>query len=377
MQPGFWSRRINSVSKIHPYSNAPPERIWRTAVASPPPGDVDPVVRMKWRISETDRVATAGSCFAQHISKRLRTEGFAFLNTEPAHPLVPPETAQAHHYGLYSARYGNIYTARQLLQLFRRAYGAFQPADDVWETNGRFFDPFRPLIQPGGFASRQEYELDRRQHFAAVRSMFEQMDVFIFTLGLTECWESRVDGAVYSVCPGTAAGEFDANRHAFRNLGVEDVVDDMTAFFTELATVNPRARTILTVSPVPLVATAEDRHVLVSTTYSKSVLRVAADILARREDVAYFPSYEIITGPFSRGAYFADDLRQVTEAGVEHVMRLFLSHATTNPNPARAAPEQITDTFVAASAAAVAALCDEEQLDAAAIRPAPGSTGKT
>jgi hypothetical protein len=42
--------------------------------------------------------------------------------------------------------------------------------DDVWvDGRGRLFDPFRPTIQPDGFASPREYGLDRAQHFATVR----------------------------------------------------------------------------------------------------------------------------------------------------------------------------------------------------------------
>jgi hypothetical protein len=79
-------------------------------------------------------------------------------------------------------------------------------------------------------------------------------------------------------------------------------------------------------------ATAEPgAHVLAATTYSKSVLRVAAEILRKRFAIVhYFPSYEIITGAFNRGGYFAEDLRSVLETGVDHVMRLFMLHATGN-----------------------------------------------
>jgi hypothetical protein len=353
------------MKRPHPYANASPERVWRRAVAEPRAGDVDPVVSFPFRIGPSDRIVTAGSCFAQHVSKRLKEAGYGFLVTEPAHPILPPAVAETFHYGLFSARYGNIYTARQLLQLFRRAYGSFVPQENVWEEDGRFFDPFRPQIQPGGFASRLEYDLDQKQHLAAVRAAFEQMDVFVFTLGLTESWASRADGAVYPACPGVAAGEFDPARHVFHNFGVDEVVADMTAFLDELARVNPRVKTILTVSPVPLAATAEDRHVLVSTTYSKSVLRVAAEQLSRRDNVFYFPSYEIITGPFSRGHYYAEDLRQVTEAGVDHVMRLFLTHVGQGEAPLPKAAEQPADDFLARSAAAVAALCDDDLLDEA------------
>ena len=34
--------------------------------------------------------------------------------------------------GLFTARYGNIYTSHQLLQLLRRTYGTFVPQDNAW-----------------------------------------------------------------------------------------------------------------------------------------------------------------------------------------------------------------------------------------------------
>ena len=75
----------------------------------------------------------------------------------------------------------------------------------------------------------------------------------------------------------------------------------MREFIELLRRVNPKSEVILTVSPVPLFATAVDRHVLVSTTYSKSVLRVAGELLtASFEGVHYFPAYEIVAGNFSR-----------------------------------------------------------------------------
>ena len=160
--------------------------------------------------------------------------------------------------------------------------------------------------------------------------MFESLDVFVFTLGLTECWRSRADGAVFPICPGVEAGVFQEDRYEFYNQPVDEVLADMTSFLDQLGRVNPRARVILTVSPVPLAATASPGvHVLAATTYSKSVLRVAAECLRQRfPHVDYFPSYEIITGQHARGAYYADDLRNVVEAGVSHVMRVFLDHAT-------------------------------------------------
>ncbi len=289
---------------------------------------------------------------------------------EAGHPNLSAAIRARNGYGLFSARYGNMYTARQLLQTFDRAYGRDTPVEPAWtNAHGGVVDPFRPTVQPGAFISVDEMLADRALHLAAVRRMFEQLDVFVFTLGLTECWRSRLDGAVFPICPGVEAGAFDDERYEFYNQSVDDVVQDMSQFVEGLRRINPAARVILTVSPVPLVATASPgAHVLAATTYSKSVLRVSADILARRFDaVHYFPSYEIITGAFNRGAYFAPDLRNVLEAGVSHVMRVFLAHTTGTaplPSPAAAAPSPSPESeFAKASAALIEVECDETALD--------------
>lgn len=331
--------------------------------------DVDPVVRAKFKISRSDKVVTAGSCFAQHIARHLSQIGFTYLVTETSRPLMRHSALKEYNYGTFSARYGNIYTSRQLLQLLKRAYSLFQPSEDVWlRQDGRVFDPFRPEIEPNGFSSVPDYLANRRQHFAAVQHAIEQMDVFVFTLGLTETWVSKTDGAAYPLCPGVAAGEFDADRYEFVNLGVDDVVTDMREAIAFVRERNPKVRIVLTVSPVPLIATAEDRSVLVSTTYSKAVLRVAAEIVSRDLDyVAYFPSYEVITGNHARGSYFGPDLRDVTEAGVEHVMRLFMQHyaakeaALVKEPVAQIDPQ--SEAFLAKMDHISKVVCEEESLD--------------
>lgn len=358
-------------SVTHPYETLPAASFWRRAVAGVPAGTVDPVVTGKFRIAASDRIATAGSCFAQHISRHLGAAGFRQFVTETAHPITALHAADF-GYGLFTARYGNLYTARQLLQMLERAYGCFSPMDDIWHgADRRVIDPFRPQIQPGGFASRSEYWADRGQHFAAVREAVETLDVLVFTLGLTEAWMARTDGAVYPICPGVAGGEFDPVVHAFVNFGVMEVIADLSASIAFIRARNAKARFIITVSPVPLIATMEQRSVLASTTYSKSVLRVAAEEVASRHDyVAYFPSYEVITGSHARGAYFAEDLRSVTEDGVEHVMRLFMQHYMSAPTAAAqvttaSASDSDSDVGrpIEAMRRTVRVMCDEELLD--------------
>jgi len=357
----------------HPYARLPAHCFWRKAISTVEMADVDPVVRGKFRVRRTDRVSTAGSCFAQHIARHLSAAGFNYFVPETLNPFIAPGMARDYNYGTFSARYGNVYTARQMVQMLKRAYGLFKPADDIWPTpEGRFFDPYRPQIQPNGFASEREFHADREQHFLAIRQIVEQSDVLVFTLGLTEAWVNADDGAVYPVCPGTAAGTFDPTKHKFVNFRMTQVLGDMREAMDFVRDRNPRIRFIVTVSPVPLVATAEDRHVLVSTTHSKAILRtVAGELDAQYDDVAYFPSYEIITGNFNHAAYYQPDLREVTAAGVQHVMRLFMKHyAAVEETASAPAPAPKVADAPAASAAQVAELleatakviCDEEVL---------------
>jgi hypothetical protein len=306
----------------NPYSQLPDHRFWRRAITNVAPDDVDPVTSTPFQITLSDKVATAGSCFAQHLSRMLVEHGFHFLVTEAA----PPDSADQENYGIFSAASGNIYTVRQLLQLFNRAYGVFRPVDKAWtRADGLLIDPFRPQIRKSGYSTAKELETDRSRHLGCVRRVFEECDVFVFTLGLTEGWISEADGAVFPLAPGVVGSGH--GRYRFENFSVESMVADLTAFIDRLRTVNRSARVILTVSPVPLIATYEKHHVLVSTTYSKAALRVVADLVSRcRDDVAYFPSYEIITGSHTRGRYFEADLRTVTAAGVAQVMKVFARH---------------------------------------------------
>ena len=94
---------------------------------------------------------------------------------------------------------------------------------------------------------------------------------------------------------------------------------------------NEQVRFIITVSPVPLVATATDSHVLLASTYSKSVLRVAAQQVAESvAGVTYFPAFEIVTGPQAPFEFFEADRRNVSEMAVAEVMKSLLFGLTSN-----------------------------------------------
>ncbi|QNM82762.1 GSCFA domain-containing protein [Sphingomonas sabuli] len=357
----------------NPYRGLPVTSWWAKAVAAPAMQAVDPVVGAKFTIGRTEKVATAGSCFAQHIAQRLTAAGLNYLVTEQA----PPECADpaSEDYGLFTARFGNIYTVRQLLQLAHRAYGAFVPETQLWPVgDDGFVDPFRPRIGAAPFATRDALERSRDVHFAAVREMFETADVFIFTLGLTEAWQAAADGAEVPLAPGVVGADVPQGAYVPVNHKVADVIADLHELIALFRQHNAAARIVLTVSPVPLIATFEAEHVLTATTYSKSVLRAAAGEVASHYDhVDYFPSFEIVTGSFTRGRYFDTDLRTVKAAGVDHVMGRFLHHYYGMGGTELPAASDSSRRLVAETQAGMNVVCDEEEIAARSVDRPPAS----
>lgn len=309
-----------------PYEGLPPGRYWRTGVAEQPTGQISGIYSGRFPIPKDAPVATAGSCFAQHIAINLRKRGWFVLDVEPAPPSMSDDKAKAFGYRLYSARYANIYTARQLVQLAEESLSGKALADPVWENEGRFFDAFRPSVEPEGLGSRSDVFAHREHHLTRFRVLLKQADFWVFTLGLTEAWVDTANGAVFPTAPGTIAGVYDSSRYKFHNFGVSDVIEDFARFRAVVHEHNANARFLLTVSPVPLTATASGQHVLPATIYSKSVLRAAAGALYDAfEDVDYFPSYELIGTPFTGSIWFEPNRRSVRADGVEMVMRHFFA----------------------------------------------------
>jgi hypothetical protein len=344
----------------HPYEQMPPQAFWRKTVSAQAWGQLDFKPNAKFKLTPALKIATAGSCFAQHMARRLEGFGLSHWVVEQPPAGLTPERACELQYGVFSARYANVYTVRQLRQLVEFAFGLRSAESPVLTENGRFFDGLRPRIQPGGYDSLADLRADRAWHLAQVRRLFSECDVFVFTLGLTEAWVERGSGIVFPVCPGTAAGEFDAGLHGFVNFDYPEILADLEWVREFVAGVNPGLRWIVTVSPVPLVATATPQPVVVASSYSKAVLRAVAGRFAdAHEEVDYFPSFEIIAPAQSFGQYLEGDLREVSPRGVDHVMRQFAA-AFVEAGGRVAAP---ASAGIAAEAAAAAQVECEELLN--------------
>lgn len=338
----------------NPYDGKGPAQFLRSAVAGLPPRMVRPVPAKRFAISPGTRIATAGSCFAQEVAKVLvNLPDVEFLQTEPNTGGQP----------MFSARYANIYTVRQLRQLCFEACGLIPPLHVAWRrADGRWVDAHRPAMFAAGFDTPTAVAAEREVHLAAVKRLLCDCSILIFTLGLTEAWISAIDGTVFPIAPGVVAEDVAGGTYAFHNCTYDEVLHDLELFVEQLRAINPAARIILTVSPVPLVATYTDEHVLTATTHSKSILRaVCSAAESKWINVFYFPSYEIISSHYNGGVYYDPNKRTIARPGVEHVMDVFReAYFDGQPVAADPWPRREPSILDEAFAASGKVICDEE-----------------
>ena len=314
--------------KQHPYMDLGARAFWKTAVAQPLAnkqklanlhGDLIPNAQMK--------IASVGSCFAQHVGGWLSAAGYRFLSSK----LLESSNS--------SFATGNIYTPRALTQWLEMSKPNNTPMLEagIYEAGGVWYDLLRPTFRGDGFPTLQQLLSDRADCVAEILETICEADLFIFTLGLTEAWHDQ-NGLIYPSCPGIICGEFNDQEYQFHNFSYEELCSDILKLREELLGLNPGLRILLTVSPVPLTATASGQHVLVANGYSKSTLRAVAGQLSNQfDDVYYFPSYELITTQHYPDPRFEENMRTVTEAGVQLVMNHFqdvLPHGS-NRTPVR------------------------------------------
>jgi hypothetical protein len=311
----------------HPYQALPESAFWKSAVSGRSIFDIANIWTPKHGIHRSEPIATYGSCFAVHIGPALRAHGYNWHVSEPPPYGLGEQNARSLGYNLFSARTGNIYTASLLKQWAQWACGISHPSEEE-ETagaNGRYYDPFRPRVEPDGFESLEELKSSRAQAVRSFHASIIESRHFIFTLGLTESWRNLKHGYEYPLCPGTACGTFDASVHGFKKMSFQEIYEDLQSAVSIMRQANPALKFIFTVSPVSLVATYSGNHVLPATVESKSVLRAVAAELVSLPFVDYFPAYELISSPVFRGVFFQGNQRSVHQAGVNFVMKHFFA----------------------------------------------------
>lgn len=268
-------------------------------------------------ITPKTKIMSAGSCFALEIGKALREWNYNYFIAEQGPSNLNETECWDLQYGRFTARYGPMFNAPSIRQLIERGLGLIELQPYVFEQDGMWRDPYRDGLT---FESPNEYAKSIGPFEAALGTALLQAEVFILTLGVNEVWYFQHDGTYLSRVPWKLSPVLLAKKI----LSVQENVDELQRLRDVWLTYNRNLQIIVTVSPVPLLATfrAEDTNVVVANCHSKSTLRIAAEEFANANDnVSYFPAYEAVI--YGSRQPFRDDGRHVSNEAIDRVMNLF------------------------------------------------------
>jgi hypothetical protein len=229
------------------------------------------------------------------------------------------------------AAWERLYNTFSMRQIFEYTFEEWYPDLRWWRApiSGQIQDPYRRIILYEDLKSAEE---DFANHRQCSRRVLEKAEVLILTLGLTEIWEDRVDGAVICLPSGPYVNEGgDMSRYRFRVSRHAENLANLERIHEIMAQHNPACCIIVTVSPVHLWATfREDADVISASCNSKSTLRSVADEFAARHDnVHYFPAFEMATiyRPMMGQQIFTEDRENfhVNQQTVDFIMKEFFA----------------------------------------------------
>ena len=239
-----------------------------------------------------------GSCFAEHIGKRLADMKWR---------------AELNPFGVL---YNPLSISEALMRLMKfRQYGDEELTcfpDGGWSTwlhHSRYSHSVKEMALATINASLE----------AGSRALAEA-DMLVITWGTAWVYQLRNTGEVVGNCHKVPEREFVRYR-----LSVEEIVAEYTQQLGRLWALNPKVRVLFTVSPV--------RHLkdtLHGNQLSKATLLLAVDELCRRypDRLHYFPAYEIVMDELRDYRFYAEDMAHPSAQAVEYVWERFVEHVT-------------------------------------------------
>ncbi|MCB0996404.1 MAG: GSCFA domain-containing protein [Acidimicrobiales bacterium] len=273
-------------------------------------------------LRRTDSVYAIGSCFARGIENTLVANGFDVKSVADEFDHFELSGPQVTGRGFM-----NKYTTHSIRAEIEWALDPSTPfpADGLIDNgDGTWADPAaNPTLKWVDHATT----IERRETISSVVRRLTDCRLVVITLGLVEVWRDTHTGMYLNITPTPAMMRAHPGRYRFEVSGFTENRANVEAIWELLARTGCEDQQIVvTVSPVPLMATFSDRDIVVANTYSKSLLRtVAEDWSHAHDNVHYFPSYEIVTNS-NRGLAWMPDGRHVRGELVGHIMQTFLRH---------------------------------------------------
>jgi len=221
-------------------------------------------------LNKNTRFFTMGSCFARNLSASLNDRGYT-----------------SHHMEI--SEYINTTFAN-------RVFVDWLSDADI---DGAIRDRIVELL-PSGWSK------DNTLH------VIKKSDVFILTLGVAAAFFDRATGDFVLPRPTALNSRVLAEKYLFRTASVQENVDNVLYLINFVRNICPQIRIIVTVSPVPLLASFEYESAVQADCLSKSTMRLVAHEVVNHSgipNILYWPSFEVFRWAASNASnyYAADD----------------------------------------------------------------------
>lgn len=250
-----------------------------------------PTVQTNLDISHASQVICFGSCFAEHMGRRLKQLKFRVL-TNPSGIVYNPVSVADSLEMLLADRQ---YTAADL---FENA-GLWHSFDH----HGSFSHPDKQVVLENIHRS-----------LSAARHFLEQTDRLLVTLGTANVAVLNETGKVVANCHKMPGKAFERKR-----LSVGEIAGILAGIFEKLKTRLPALEVVVTVSPV--------RHLrdgLVENQRSKATLLLALEAVSLRcPFVHYFPAYELVLDDLRDYRFYEPDMAHPNQQAVEYIWQYF------------------------------------------------------
>jgi hypothetical protein len=281
-----------------------------------------PKIDPKFKFRPEDKLFAIGSCFARGIEQALVALGMDVLSAAPEFSSFQTVRKDVTSLG-FTNKYNTFSIYNELLWALD-LQSECPPASIVHLENGVFIDPHvTQMLQLAG----EEETWRRRSLIQIVNGRVAQARVVIITLGLVEVWRDTLTNTFINITPTLQLSNAYPNRYEFHVSSFAQNQANLGKIYALLERFgHPEVQIVVTVSPVPLLATFSGQDVVLANTYSKSLLRAAAqEWAAKHENVHYFPSYEIVYNS-DRNETWGPDLRHVKREMSNHIMDLFVEN---------------------------------------------------
>ena len=243
-------------------------------------------------ITKDNLITAFCSCFAQNVQNYLNKNGYK---------------TSGHRFSTdaYIVKCGaGINTTFAMRQQFEWAFEDKTFSKDLWYDGDKILNEQRNDIK--------EY----------TKKTFQNTDVFVLTLGLSEVWYNKQTNEVF--WRGIPKSQFNPDIHGFKVSSFKENYDNLEVIYNLIRKHKPNSTIIFSVSPVPLIATFRPNSCITSNSVSKAILRTAVDELYRNKDddnLYYWPSYEVVTDFYTDS--YVEDNRHPKQEIIDTIMGEF------------------------------------------------------